>query len=198
MSIYCNAGVTTTTQVGTLPGYGEVWYHPTGIANILSFSRVRAKGFAVSYNNKKDTFNIKGADKTEHTFKKSNQGLYYLDTDTNKHDGSVFITTVADNKSKYSQRDYNRAVEARKLLCKIGRPSQQTFLRILERNLLPNCPVTRRDAVNAEAIFGPDIGSLKGKTVRTSSTPVMPTLNDLPPDIMAQYREVTLTIDIFL
>ena len=197
MSIYCNAGVTKTTQVGTLPGYGEVWYHPTGIANILSFSRVRAKGFNITYNNKTDSFNIKGADTTEHTFKKSYQGLYYLDTATNERSGSVFITTVANNKSKYSQRDYNRAVEARKLLCKIGRPSHQTFLRILERNLIPNCPVTRRDAMNAEAIFGPDLGSLKGKTVRKPSTPVLPVLNDLPPEIMLKYREVTLVIDIF-
>ena len=99
MSIYCNAGVTTTTQVGTLPGYGKVWYHPTGIANILSFSRVRAKGFSITYNEKTDTFNIKGANKTKHTFNKSNQGLYYLDAGTNKCSGSVFITTVAENNS---------------------------------------------------------------------------------------------------
>ena len=197
MSIYCNAGVTTTCKVGTLPGYGEVWYHATGIANILSFSRVRAKGFTITYDDKQDTFNIQGADMTAHTFTKSDQGLYYLDTKKNQRSGSVFITTVAHNKSKFSQRDYQRAVEARKLLCKIGRPSQQQFLRILERNMIPNCPVTRRDAINAHLIFGPDIGSLKGKTVRESSAPVTPVLNDLPAETMLQYRDVTLTMDVF-
>ena len=37
MDIHCNAGVTSTNMVGDLPGYGTVWYHPKGIANILSW-----------------------------------------------------------------------------------------------------------------------------------------------------------------
>jgi hypothetical protein len=35
MSIQWNAGTITTNLVGDLPAYGEVWYHPNGIANIL-------------------------------------------------------------------------------------------------------------------------------------------------------------------
>ena len=49
MKIHCNAGVATTNQVGDLDGYGTVWYHPNGIANILSFSRVREQGYRVTY-----------------------------------------------------------------------------------------------------------------------------------------------------
>jgi hypothetical protein len=46
MDIHCNAGVTSTNLVGgDLPGYGEVWYNPNGIANILSLSRVKERGF---------------------------------------------------------------------------------------------------------------------------------------------------------
>jgi hypothetical protein len=41
MGIHCNAGVTSTNLVGDLPRYGEVWYHPNGIANILSLARVK-------------------------------------------------------------------------------------------------------------------------------------------------------------
>jgi hypothetical protein len=43
MDIHCNAGVTSTDMVGDLPGYGKVWYHPNGIANILSLARVKDK-----------------------------------------------------------------------------------------------------------------------------------------------------------
>ena len=196
MSIHCNAGVKTTDQTGCFPGYGEVWYHPTGIANILSLSRVRQNGFSVSYDDQRNVFIIKKPNGGSHEFTQSEKGLYYLDTADQKH-ASVFVNTVDNNKSKYSQRDYLRAIEARKLLCKIGRPSQKTFLNIIDRNLIPNCPVTRRDAVIAYAIFGPDIGSLKGKTVRHSSVPIAPTLNDLPWEIMSQYRDVTLLIDVF-
>jgi hypothetical protein len=38
MDIHCNAGVTSTNMVGDLPGYGTVWYHPIGIAKILSLA----------------------------------------------------------------------------------------------------------------------------------------------------------------
>ena len=39
IDIHYNAGVGSTDMLGDLPGYGTVWYHPTGIANILSLSR---------------------------------------------------------------------------------------------------------------------------------------------------------------
>jgi hypothetical protein len=41
MDIHCNAGVTSTNLVGNLPGYGTVWCHPNGIANILSLNKVK-------------------------------------------------------------------------------------------------------------------------------------------------------------
>ena len=195
MSIHCNAGVTTTNMVGTLEGYGEVWFHSTGIANILSLSRVRMNGYSVNYDNDKNHFILTKPSGKEYMFEQSSGGLYYFDTVHST--GATFITTVENNKSKFSNRDYLRALEARKLLCRIGRPSQQTFLKILDGNLIPNCPVTRRDALNAQLIFGPDLGSLKGKTVRATSTEVQPILNDLPLEIMSQYRDVTLTADIF-
>lgn len=45
IQIHCNAGITTTNLKGDLPGYGTVWYHPKGIANILSLSRVTKLGY---------------------------------------------------------------------------------------------------------------------------------------------------------
>ena len=40
LDIHCNAGVSSTNKMGTLLGYGRVWYHPSSIANILSLSQV--------------------------------------------------------------------------------------------------------------------------------------------------------------
>ena len=34
--VHCNSRVKALDRVGDLPGYGTVWYEPTGIANILS------------------------------------------------------------------------------------------------------------------------------------------------------------------
>ena len=45
--VYCNSGVKIVDRVGDLPGYGTVWYEPTGIANILSMSRAMKKFLVV-------------------------------------------------------------------------------------------------------------------------------------------------------
>jgi hypothetical protein len=49
MDIHCNASTTNTNQVGNLPGYGKVWYNPNEIENILLLSRVKERGFRVTF-----------------------------------------------------------------------------------------------------------------------------------------------------
>ncbi len=93
------------------------------------------------------------------------------------------INTVADNGTKYFQRDYSKAELTRKIQTIIGRPSTKTFLSIVDKNLLPNCPVTRADIIAAERIFGPDVGSLKGKTVRRASSAVQSEHTNVPDTI---------------
>ena len=53
LKIYSTGGVSITNTIGHLHGYGWVWYHPTGIANILSLARVK-KLFPVTYNSGAD------------------------------------------------------------------------------------------------------------------------------------------------
>ena len=43
MELATQAGSTTTNMVGDLPGYGTVWFHPKGIANILALVNVKKK-----------------------------------------------------------------------------------------------------------------------------------------------------------
>jgi len=51
MKIHCNAGISSTSLVGNLPGYGGMWFHPEGIANILSLSRVN-ENYRVTFDSK--------------------------------------------------------------------------------------------------------------------------------------------------
>jgi Reverse transcriptase (RNA-dependent DNA polymerase) len=106
------------------------------------------------------------------------------------------VNTVAENRSNYTNRDYQRALLARTIQQKIGRPSTRTFISIVENNLLPNCPITRDDIVAAEKILGPDVGSLKGKTVRKGSVRVEGSMINIPASIFEQYRDVVLAGDI--
>ena len=41
--VHCNSGVKILHRVGNIPGYGTVWYEPTGIAKILSMSMAKNK-----------------------------------------------------------------------------------------------------------------------------------------------------------
>ena len=55
ISVHCNSGFKIVDRVGDLPGYGTVWYEPTGIANILSMSRVTKK-FRVIFDSEGENF----------------------------------------------------------------------------------------------------------------------------------------------
>ncbi len=78
----------------------------------------------------------------------------------------------------------------------IGRPSTRDFIKIVQMNLLPNCPITTKDIMAAEDIFGPNLGSLKGKTVHRQGEHVTTEYVDLPITIISRYRDIVLCIDI--
>jgi len=183
-----------STQVGELKNYGTMWYDPKGIANILSFKKVREK-YAVAYDatNKSFTVTTKPNGKV-FVFKELVLGLHYLDTKAES--GVALVNTVAGNHSSYSNDDYLWAVSTRELQVKIGWLSLCDIIHIIENNHLPNCPVTKADIMAAERIFGPDIGSLKGKTTQHNPHAIKQVVEPLPPEIMSQYWHVTLCADI--
>jgi hypothetical protein len=64
--------------------------------------------------------------------------------------GTLLVNTVAENKTSYTNRNYSKAVLAREIQKKIGRPSTRAFIKIVDNKLLPNCPITREDILAAE------------------------------------------------
>ena len=55
--VHCNSGVKIVDRVGDLPGYGTIWYEPTGIANILSMSKA-TKTFRIIFDSEGRIFFI--------------------------------------------------------------------------------------------------------------------------------------------
>jgi hypothetical protein len=91
-------------------------------------SRVIQK-YRVSFDSEQgNTFIVTKPDGTSFECIQSNAVLYYLDTSNH---GVALVTTVAQNKSKYTNADYLKAATARNLQIKIGRPSTKDFMRIV-------------------------------------------------------------------
>ena len=84
LTIHTQAGKAITKMRGTVPGYGDVWYCPDGIANILSLARV-AKNRLVKFDSTNgNQFEVTRDDGSARVFRQSESGLYYYDMRSSK------------------------------------------------------------------------------------------------------------------
>jgi hypothetical protein len=109
---------------------------------------------------------------------------------------SFLVDSVQENKNGFTNRQFEDAKRARKLYHTLGCPTVVNFKHILRQNLIKNCPITIDDIVNAERIFGPDIGTLKGKSTRKVPVAVRTDEIDIPQELKDMHKDLTLCIDI--
>ena len=195
MTVKGNGGSLTTSTKAMVKNYGEVWFHPSAITNILSLKQVRRK-FRVTYDgeNGNSIFSVHKPNGTLVQFVMHPDGLHYHDTGCRE---LVLVTTVKDNEQGYSRRQIAAAKAARTLQSIVGHPSTADLKSVLRSNQVANCPVTPADVDRAEAIYGPSVPILKGKTVRKTPLPVVSDYVAVPPSILEKNRYVTLAGDIF-
>ena len=214
-----NAGSLTCNEVADLPmpGVGTtedalVWLERSAITNILSFAKLIDAGYWITFDSKKgDAFLIHTLDGVI-KFERTPEGLYNFrpsqaykdglaqeakrkDKDDDPEGQSNLVTTLAENRHGYTQRQFERAKRARKLYHIIGTPTVENFKALLRMNIIQNCPVTVEDVTIAEKIFGPSISSLKGKSTRSKPKPVEADIIQIPKEILVKHREVELCID---
>jgi hypothetical protein len=75
------------------------------------------------------------------------------------------LVTFRDSMRRYTKREVTAAERAREFLRYLGHATPKAVIDMIRGGML-NCPVTETDIQHAEAIFGPSIASLKGKTVK--------------------------------
>ena len=92
-------------------------------------------------------------------FKPSKKGLFFSDVKSDV----ILVNKVDSIKNKYTVKEYSDACKAQSIQDIIGCPTTKDFIRYLEGNMLPNCPISKVDILCVEEILGPNLGSLKGQ-----------------------------------
>ena len=77
---------------------------------------------------------------------------------------NINVVTVSKNKNKYTVRQIQQAELAREYQRKLGYTSSGQLIRMIGQGSLGKCDIVAQDVLRAIDIFGPDLGSLKGKT----------------------------------
>jgi hypothetical protein len=199
INVRCNAGQVTITRQGYLGDFPEpAWLHAEGVVNILSFYIVQ-RHYHVQYDNHiKDAFLVTGPNGIKVPFRPVGKGLCACGTFPGdaSADAWAFISMVDDRKKEYTKQEYRDAMLAQCVQNIIMFPSIRTYNKIVDSNLLANCPVTHQDISAADHILGKNISALKGKTAYQQGTPISGRTDGIPRGIQLHFQGAVLAIDI--
>ena len=75
-----------------------------------------------------------------------------------------------------------------------GFPLERYFDNMVRSNMIVNFPVTFSDVKNAKLVFGPDITSLKGKSVMCNPASVVTDYVEIPREILKSRKELEVSM----
>jgi hypothetical protein len=198
---HCNAGTKMTNRVGYWNGL-RFWENPDGIANLLSLPQLELDGYDI-YKNKDEWYAI-SPNGGRIDFKLDSgvcRRMAYIDLRAPEEhffdDGLAMVQTVRGNYEGFTKAQVVRAREARRATAMMAHPTDERLKHVVSNtNVVPNCTFNATDLTNARAIYGPDRGGLRGKTVRKRPEPVRPEFITIPQDLYEKVVNVTLTADV--
>ena len=109
----------------------------------------------------------------------------------------LFVQTVHGNYEGYTKREVTQAKEARRAQAMMENLSEKHYKGMVSSNLIENSPINSQDVANARTIFGPDLASVRGKTVRRTPEPVVTDYVDMPWTLIEANKVITLAADVF-
>ena len=216
IKINCNAGAVSTNLRRTY-GWLKVWYLPDGIADIFSMHELK-KAYRITYDSWYGYY-IVHTPKGEVQFYKDKQGLPYINMEkSNKavamtllqqekwafdarksvlETEVLFIQTIQGNYEGFTKCEVTKAKKARRAQAMMRTPSEKDYKGMVSNNRIANCPITLSIVSNACAIFGPDLASIRGKTVQRTSAPVVADYMAVPRELVDSNKVITLAADVF-
>ena len=166
LKVHGIGGHLIATQVGDFGNFGQVYYHPKAVANILSFYELQRK-YQIEYNNKIEDAFIVTTDKAKIKFVQK-KGLYVynptstiqsaaLTTNATGVQQLASVDTVKANEGQYSKQNIQRAKAAQDLYI-ITRnswtpiPMPNDVIELLNQRALTE----HGGQVNADDLLGPE------------------------------------------
>ena len=201
--VQANATGVRINMQGQFGDIGTVYFSKNGSANILSMAALVDAKAKIKYDEKANRFTVQMRNsKKIYSFcrKKipgSESKFYVCDVNTmistvptdHPVNEDALVTTVEDNMKKYTKREVKGAMASRELLAKMGYPSVENAIAMLRDGT--GFTVTPYDFKVADAIWGPDIASMTGKT--TKSKAMVP---DATLGVPVNQQEQILVVDI--
>jgi hypothetical protein len=187
------------TKEAMIDNYDQkVWYSAEAITNIFSLKNVK-KQYRVTHNSDDSYFIVHRAEfgLPNIIFRQHESGLHYYDSRV-KQGNFAFVEMVHVNKSLFTKRQIKGVQQARRLYQCLSHPSIPNFKWVLQTNGIKDCPLSLTDAEIAQKIWGPNIATLKGKTMHKGADAVrVESLTPIPKELLAMHKDVILAIDIF-
>jgi hypothetical protein len=198
MRLKSNGGSMVVGKKATIRGYKkEVWFSKDAITNIISLSNL-IQQYRVTYDSNDLMFIVHREPGTPNMeFRMHESGLHYYDPRKMKNEQMAFVSTVAENMSRFTKREIKGAEVARSLYRTLDRPSMKDYKWIVRSHQIKDSPVTVQDIEVAISIWGKNISKLKGTTTRSKSLPVSRDYVKVPKELLKLHQEVFLTADIF-
>ena len=185
-------GKIEASMVADFGTFGQVYYHPKSIANILSFSDA-VKKYDVEYDRSEDIFKLTNRTSGK-LFKFVQKNKLYAWNPAQDNHATVIVQTVEDNRKQFTKRELKAAEGARQAFIRLGRPSTKDFVELVRSGKLLHCPFTVKDIERAQVIYGPELGALKGRTVRSKPASM---IGNPPTDVKKELSDISLSGDIF-
>ena len=193
----------------------QIHYNKNSLANVLSFKQVAAlDGVKITLDTsveKAITVHING---DALKFKECQDGLYFLDmvnlknknkngvnnyskrVSSSKISNFCLLNTVKNNKSFYSKKQIKMADVARKLQQNMGFPGNEVFKRIIQNNLIKNCPITVEDFKMALKIYGTSESILKCRMTAPSQTSHHVVTASIPQELKNIHKNIQFYVDL--
>ena len=170
---------------GSIP----VWYHPNGVANIMSCKTLKKLHQVTYYNSDGNgafkVHTLKGVNE----FKPYENGLHYLDLKYGEPPEITFVQ-LRENYQDFTKKEIEGGIKAREMQVMLSHPSQW------HARLIANCLIIPNDISTAYAIFGENLAGIRGKTVQRQPERVVTDYVKIPRDFFALHKFVTLTADV--